>query len=424
MFVRKVFDGWGHYDPAGAAAAAMNLPKATRGTALHASLYQWGRVDPVAALAWLDLTADPEVKSGNRQTVLRVWADTDPHAAASYALTLEGKQRQEGLGLVIRSLAGSDAAAAERLLEEIPAGRVRHEQTRSMIDAIGQENPQFAARLMLGLPARDQEQSAYQVGRYLARHDRTAALAWATQLPRPRTRDQAMRAIIGEWAEQDPKGAVEYCVGTNPGNTELLRNAIGVWTSAAPEAAIAWVRALPDATHREQLLASAATSVGYKDHEAAFRIAETLTPGSDAQRNAIANIASSLARKDASAALASISQLPERTADAAVTRVLQATAQEDPAATATWLDKLPAGGRRDKAILTFTSQIVADDPTGAVAWAATISDPERRANCLGDLFSNWSRDDKPAAVEWLRQTPFMSEEQRQRYLAQAQRNQH
>lgn len=64
----------------------------------------------------------------------------------------------------------------------------------------------------------------------------------------------------------------------------------------------------------------------------------------------------------------------------------------------------------------FAQQVTARDPEGAVSWAGTIADETRRRKTLERVARDWLERDRNAATEWIRSTPLLTEEARQRML--------
>ena len=91
-------------------------------------------------------------------------------------------------------------------------------------------------------------------------------------------------------------------------------------------------------------------------------------------------------------------------------------AQEDPVATAGWVQRLPQGAMRDATVGQFAVLVVERDPAGAIEWVRTIADPEVRTNHLEDVARRWLDSDPDAAKKWLRTTSQLSAEAKQDLL--------
>ena len=115
-------------DPAGAlrmAAAAGDLPHTEP---LAQMIYrQWSQIDPTAAAA--AAAQDTSGGDGWRSPlgqVMRTWADQDPQAALSYALSLPASETQSrSIGDIVRRWTDQDASAAAGWINTMPAGSTR-----------------------------------------------------------------------------------------------------------------------------------------------------------------------------------------------------------------------------------------------------------------------------------------------------------
>ena len=103
---------------------------------------------------------------------------------------------------------------------------------------------------------------------------------------------------------------------------------------------------------------------------------------------------------------------PEKFQEGLISDVATEWTRQDPASAAAWLDQLPPGARRDKAVSAFANGVARTDPEGAATWAVTISDPEQRHSAVESVLSNWGGEDKAAAVAWLRSSNAFSPQER------------
>ena len=79
-----------------------------------------------------------------------------------------------------------------------------------------------------------------------------------------------------------------------------------------------------------------------------------------------------------------------------------------------WLDTLPAGEVRDRAVYNFVSEN--SNRRDRFEVATTIEDPEIRLRTLRNAFDQLSGREADAAREWLQNSPKLSEDDRQALL--------
>lgn len=126
-------------DPAGAlrlAAGTANLP---RTEPLSSMIYrQWSETDPAAAAASAaqDTTSNNGWRSPLGQ-VLRNWANQDPQAALTYAMTLgDASAQSRSVGDIVRRWSEQDAGAAAGWINTVPAGNVRDAAAAALASSV------------------------------------------------------------------------------------------------------------------------------------------------------------------------------------------------------------------------------------------------------------------------------------------------
>ena len=147
-----------------------------------------------------------------------------------------------------------------------------------------------------------------------------AAREAALQIADPNERTAAMARVCYQWAEFDPRGAIEHALAWQleevPG---LFENLALQWASADLPAARAWTETQPPSEFRSELVMRIGFALAQKDPEAAahYVLRET-TPGPTQTEAAIA--------------------------------VLHQWFQKDPEAAAAWANGFPAGPLKERAL--------------------------------------------------------------------------
>lgn len=204
----------------------------------------------------------------------------------------------------------SDAAALYAVGQPDDAVRMLRQ---SLLRRWATENPPAAARWAQTLPPGEGRAEALeQVALAWAANDLAAAWEWGRQLAADDARDRAVMSLAYETVPTDPSfvlGSLDLL----PGGVErqrLVEHSLAVWAETDPDAALAWIRQMPEAS-RQSAYAQVATTAAEKDSLAAADfVARDMEPGLIQQRAAAA-VAQRWAQKDLPAALAWVGLFPD-----------------------------------------------------------------------------------------------------------------
>jgi hypothetical protein len=86
--------------------------------------------------------------------------------------------------------------------------------------------------------------------------------------------------------------------------------------------------------------------------------------------------------------------------------------KKDSQAASEWIDPLPPGKEKDKAIEGMVQELGAKDPYGSTAWASTIGDENTRVNLVSQNAQIWLKKDPDAAREWINATDTLTADQK------------
>jgi hypothetical protein len=297
-----------------------------------------------------------------------------------------------------------------------------------------------------------------------------------------RASDTDAESVLSAWAERDLPSAVAYFDSTlRQLKPHEMQGAAGHLASdylrLDPDKAMGWLATLPDGV-RGFCTGYAMKTLSQEDPAKAARILSAHDTLPDADDLALA-VAQRWTASDPAQAFAWASQLPPKTAAAALRGVLdgwtqtdfaaasrhveqldpaarsaalpglvehapddmipslaaqlgrhtadehQASAaatlttrwaEQDPAAASAWLISEPASPMRDAAIRGFTQGLANDDPSSALEWAAVIGDSETRWGTLKTGIREWLDKDPEAARQWVQTSATLSAPDRERLL--------
>jgi hypothetical protein len=321
--------GWPKDDYANAGRQMETLTDTDRSYALRALAEQWAKMDPAAAAAWGDSLSDGQDKGGFISMVFSVWANSDPSGAMSAVEKM------------------TDPAAQKTALMQVLS------------------NPKI---------------------------DTADALSVAEQLPDAGAQKAALGAIIGNWLQNDPPGAISYLEAMPDGSARdrLLQN-ISMGASGNYETLSKMVEQIPAGPMQNAVLSNLLR--GWADPNGFIGDGRTL---------------------DAAAWAAALPNDDLRTR--ACGDVMDSWANTDPAAADQWLATLPAGPARDNAVYAFAAYKGREYPEAAGHWAETMAPSQSRGIAMYNSGLYWLQQDCPAATAWIAQSTVFSDGEKKKLL--------
>ena len=322
------------------------------------------------------------------QPLVARWAESDPRAAAEFALSFDLKQQGSLVSEVAISWADADPRTAKEWALSLPPGRLRDTAISSV-----------ASRS--------------------AQRDVAGALSWIAQLPEGKSKQQAQREVAFQWSRTDPRAAVDYIMKNQPPSVQdrdySYISLIQTWVQKDSQQALEWTRQLADEKMRGVVLEGIIGVLAAQEPQrAAGLLAEFPT---DRRLSATTTVAKVWARSDPDQAAAWALGLPEDNVSAnAMGNIVGVIAENDLAKATSLLEQLPPGASRDMAVGNFTFRAMEIDPANAAALAASISSETMRSHYIQEVVVLWLRRDKDAATRWILQTNSLNEKTKERLL--------
>lgn len=332
----------------------------------------------------------------------------NPGQAVALALA-EPPDRQWGrLRATFRVLRAIDPAQAELLAQMVPE-RIRESSTAP--NAL--EEPRATVDWALARAGR--WSSLFSAFKHWARQDPAAALARAENLPEDETRRRALRGLVEGWAQADPAGALAWA-GRVSTSTELGPSTVwGAFVGAAeaqPAAAAAWLAGRPRDASTERYLKALGRSWAATNFPAALTWLQGLSEPRDQRCAAFAFLAEWV-QLDAPAALALAARL-EPLEPRGLSLLEQAVAewtQHDPAGVRGWIQTLPEGLSRTRALEGYVKASLAtlDQPRELLDWLVQVRaeavQTRTGAALLQPVIARLAEVDFAAAAAWTLQQP-------------------
>ncbi len=400
-------------DPAGVREAASQvrfLPANQRWTVAWVLGEHWAGSDPAAAMAYARELHPDEGGTAMMSGVFQKWAAVDPAGATAWIEALPpGLERNTFTRTLLQAITkGSPAAALEM------AGRLKVDTREG--DIIGgilsqwaADDPAAAASAALGLPLGNSRDNALSgIAGTWASHDPAAALAWAGQLSEAKIRREALVSAGAAWARNDPAAAVAWAQsGTHDPVTRqaLLTRTLSEWMSIDPAAAQAEILALPAGRERETALSAAVLSLGRKDFSAALQLLGQLPAGRTRRDASHQLIYNSDAMIDPGAADQIYRTLQPSEQNNLAPNIASRMAQHDVGAALQWAEALSAGQARRQALNQVAQTWAQNDPRAALEWVLQNIPPTKDENPLHGPFSQWMNSAPDEALQWAMTLP-------------------
>ncbi len=342
---------------------------------LAASVFrQAARRDPKGAFFAAQDLKDERLGKSMMAEVLETWAATDAEAVLAFMETLPAALGQDRnlLATVLRSMAAKDPVGALLKGEQLGDRMFEH----SVIDA------------------------------WVAR-DHSAAMDWLLAVEDPGRRDRLVQVAMGSMAVQDPEEALAISLslpsphsGRHPAQV-LIEQWVTLPFPDSIDRAMGALTELPEDLLDERFVRSLAMSAALRDPDRAIGYAEEFE-AEEARTRYLEGVISQVAYKDPVKASSLTSHLPDGGSLAdAYSAIMRSWTKTDEFAAAQWLAELAPSASKDRAIQTFSDELVPIDPERAAQWASSIHDPDRRAGQIDRVVSQWKKVDASSAAAWV-----------------------
>ena len=186
-------------DPARALAHAFTLgDRSERDNLVRDLLCRWAAQDADAALGWVSALEDPAARRSARSTICRAVAEKDSRGAVVLALAHGADEDDTGglLECLAMQWCEKETEGAVEWAREQPPGEWRDRLLARASFVLSKSDPAAAAHLVSGLePGTLQDEAVMAVLHQWALQDSAAALQWAEAFSEPGLRDRALAEI-------------------------------------------------------------------------------------------------------------------------------------------------------------------------------------------------------------------------------------
>lgn len=322
------------------------------------------------------------------------------------------QQRRYAMASVIRSVCRRDHNLALVLADELKEGNImmRRWAQSLALETLAHENPRQAFDLLAQRGGLNDRTTLSAVLRQWALKDPVSAQAAAAKLS-GQAAETAQRSIIEALGESNPQAAWEYAKGLprfdNFGHfqNDPQTKAIEIWARSDPEKAIEVARTIQDAATRDNTIASAINSWASSDFDAA--LAYTLgIPDTGTRGKTLVNLAENDSLQGDPRIMfdALVEHVPPGTIfQDAVSTLLRRWARNDPRQAALAAGKLPASETLSWTVCAILDQWAAApaDRQQVLDWTLKLPEGETREEALETVFRKWGEQDPRMAQQLL-----------------------
>ena len=214
--LHMLIGGVASHDPAVAAALVDEMPRSASRVVTGSLIEIWSQSDPEAAARWLADKDGQTAQSGLHQLAWH-WSRKDLEAANAYADTLTGARRTAflgGLANTVSHLSTNEILAWMSRYEDDPAypGLVG-----SIAGNVAQEDVQTALSLVESLPEEERAAAYASVIPTMAWNDPEAAVALVDEVQNETMRASLSSMVFSMWAQNDAESALDQASGLRRG---------------------------------------------------------------------------------------------------------------------------------------------------------------------------------------------------------------
>lgn len=404
--------------PTMAPASSASTPRVTLAETevVSAALARARQGDVAGALRALEPLRESAERARAGLQVVAMLAQEEPRAAAALAAGLPSRPAQlAGMESAARVMVARDPEAAVRwsLGEAYAAGELARSAVANVLVA---DNPRAAIERITAqpvTPARD-DLLALAAAAW-ARSDADAAVAWLRSLPDDERQPRLTSSVGFALAQTRPDRAVAVADMLPAGrNRWLLLSSIGqTWVAVDTKAALTWAGRLPAGEPRDSAFAGIDTGLGVP---VSRRVAGAPGTRGTSNRTRGGGAPDTAAWSEISSpefAAWLATQAPGMTRDEAILEYVRQRGTLSPGTLGSWITTLPGGPTRDRAMEIFVDGLLIGSPTQAAEWLRTLPRSDRSDVMIERTAREWFRRNPEAAAAWLESTSLPPERKEQ-----------
>lgn len=207
-YMAGIIKGIAASDPVRATQLLTEMPFGEeRGEALSGLLPHILAKGPDAAREWIASISDEQLRNGAMGRVAEQLAALDPKGTADWLIANPGEASQRNMDNVISVWMDKDQAAAMAYYQALPAGDVRSNALRGIVNSLAVDDPKAAANYMDNHPADVNDRVVQQFVWHSFGEDPNLAASYIARISDPGERDGTYRRMLDGWLRQDESAA-------------------------------------------------------------------------------------------------------------------------------------------------------------------------------------------------------------------------
>lgn len=379
---------------------------------INAACARWAEVDPDAALQLVLSNKQASFRAAAIGSIMASIAKNDPALArAKLAAIDDPTLRRTAQGTFLSALAMASPDDWVAAVTADPALARQYGGSGAFAAEWAMDDPAAAARRIMQLPADMQKSGLVTIAKVWAGKDRAAATAWAQSLTDPQQRNQALAAIAGGIASQDPDAALASLATLTPGAHRAgLAAVFGTMGDLDFEAALAKASTLADPADRKAALSLLAgggngdmSNYSSRSPEQLNAVLATLPSGAP-RNNALNQLGSQLAGCSREEAAGILAGYPPKDREKLQLGMMQQLSYSNPTRALEIYQTLSPGKAEDYGSHSIYYNLARQDPEAVLKLLAD-KPPREQAQGVGYAFGQLARHDPEAATRRLDDYP-------------------
>lgn len=207
-----VIKGLAFQDPDLASSLLKEMPRSVeRGEALDNLLPALLQQKGVAgAREWVNSITDPALKDGAMTRIADRTMQQDPEGTADWLIANPTENSSRRIDDALYAMASKDQAAALSYFNKLPAGEIRSNALRGIINATAIENPQKAVALMDSHSGDVNNRVVEQFVWHSFRKDPETAISSISRLSNGEEQERMYSRTLDWWMERDQQAAINW----------------------------------------------------------------------------------------------------------------------------------------------------------------------------------------------------------------------
>jgi len=332
------------------------------------------------------------------------WAVVDPDGAWDAAMEFGDKNlKRQMIESVIGTVSRTDLDKARHMLSGIKDPQTKQSALYAYLNQASSQDPEEAFRVLASAsPDRQGYGHYHNLFQKWAKDDPDAAIAKLSQIKGTTNRQQALQGIASALVTSDPKRALEMLDGMPPGQTRgnMLASITSAWMSHDSDAAMAWINGLPPAD-KSKAIQNITWQLGQEDPAKAAKLLSSF-PVNNQTSHQFLQLASQWAQQDLDAARKWVESLPAgRTRERAMSGILNTLAQTDPVKAASVFGDAVVNNQNSGDVGMIVGEWIKTDQTAALAWLESLDlRGDNQRNVHSQFLSYWVNEDPAAASRY------------------------